>query len=99
MRPARSINWDVFNIADVLVENHSKWASLQISDCINRGFFSAFEPNAYGNYETSYANHMRKRLITTGGTAINAGLTLVPSIAASKLDERQDAFVQTFKKS
>lgn len=98
MRPVRSINWNVFNISDIRVENHGKWAGLQIADCLTSAFFSAIEPNVYGNYETSYANHLRSRLITVGGTALNAGLAFVPSFAKSKLDAKQLAFVETFKK-
>jgi hypothetical protein len=89
---------NVFNITDIRVENHSKWAGLQIADCINSAFFSAVELNLYGNYETSYAENLRTRLITSSGTALNSGLTFVPSVTASKLDERQEAFVLTFRK-
>lgn len=98
MRPVRSINWNVFNIADIRVENHSKWAGLQIADCINSAFFSAVELNLYGNYETTYAENLRTRLITSGGTALNTGLTFVPSVTASKLDKLQEAFVLSFRK-
>jgi hypothetical protein len=98
MRQVRKINWNVLNIADIRVENHSKWAGLQLADCLNSAFFSAIEPNLYGNYETAYAENLRTRLIVSGGTALNAGLTFVPSVTASKLDERQEAFVLTFRK-
>ena len=56
MRPVRSINWSVIDINNIAVENHSKWAGLQLSDCITSAFFSAVEPNTYGNYEHSYGH-------------------------------------------
>ena len=78
VRPVRSINWSVLDIKDIAVENHSKWAGLQLADCITSAFFSAVEPNAYGNYETSYADLLRSKLISSGGITLGVGLTLVP---------------------
>lgn len=98
MRPVRSINWNVFDIKDIAVENHSKWAGLQIADCITSAFFSAMEPNMYGNYETSYADLLRNKLITSGGITLGVGLTLVPSIEKSALDESQKSFILSFQK-
>jgi hypothetical protein len=51
VRPVRSILWDVLDIDDIAVENHRKWAGLQIADCVTSAFFAAVEPNAYGNCE------------------------------------------------
>jgi hypothetical protein len=98
MRPTRSINWNVFDIKDITVENHSKWAGLQISDCVTSAFFTALEPNAYGNYESSYATLLKDKLISTNGVILGCGLTLVPSVGKSQLDEHQKKFVESFQK-
>lgn len=98
VRPARSIIWKVFDIENIAVENHSKWAGLQIADCITSAFFSALEPNVYGNYETAYAELLRNKLIATKGTVINCGLTGVPRFWPGKLDQLQNGFVRSFLK-
>jgi hypothetical protein len=59
IRPVRSIVWRVLDIDKIAVENHAKWAGLQIADCLTSAFFSALEPNAYGNYEHTYAHLLR----------------------------------------
>ena len=80
VRAMRSINWSVLKIKDISVETHDRWAGLQIADCIVSAFFSAVEPNAYGNYEPAYADLLRDKLITSKGGALNIGLTVIPSI-------------------
>lgn len=92
MRPARRIVWDTIDFADIFVENHSKWAGLQFADCATSAYFNAVEPNFYGNYEPSYANILTPRLLKENGTALNAGLTIVPSRAAGMLDQSQAEF-------
>lgn len=98
IRPTRSIDWNVFDIKNITVENHSKWAGLQIADCVTSAFFSALEPNTYGNYETSYAELLRSKLIHKDQNILGIGLTLVPSIDKSQLDERQKKFIDGFRK-
>ncbi len=97
IRPVRSINWKVLDIDTIAVENHSKWAGLQIADCITSAFFSAVEPNVYGNYEPGYAQLLRGNLMTVNGRILNCGLTAVPSVFKSALDERQTAFFQSYR--
>jgi hypothetical protein len=97
MRATRSINWSVLKIEDITVETHDRWAGLQIADCIVSGFFLAVEPNAYGNYEQSYANLLREKLICSNGNPLNTGLTVVPSISAAKLDAKQKDFFLSFR--
>lgn len=98
IKPVRSINWKVFDIDSIAVENHSKWAGLQIADCISSAFFVAVEPNVYGNYEPAYAQLLRNNLITRNGHTLNCGLTPVPSMAKSALDEAQRDFFLSFRK-
>jgi len=59
-------NWSVLDIKGIRVENHSQRAGLQLSDCITRAFFTALEPNRYGNIETSHAKRLIGKLITAG---------------------------------
>lgn len=96
MKPVRSINWNVFDIDSIAVENHSKWAGLQIADCISSAFFSAVEPNVYGNYEPTYAQLLGGNLITRNGNALNCGLTPVPSLSRCACDDEQNAFFRSF---
>jgi hypothetical protein len=96
MKPVRSIEWKALNIDTIKVENHNKWAGLQIADCITSAFFCGVEPNAYGNYEPAYANILKDKLIKHKGSVLNCGLTPVPSLARCKADQAQTAFFQSF---
>ncbi|MDR4305451.1 DUF3800 domain-containing protein [Chelatococcus sambhunathii] len=95
--PIRRIRWNVLNIEDIVVENHSKWAGLQIADCITSAYFSAVEPNIYGNYEPTYATLLKEKLLTTNGVSLNWGLTPVPSLGGCRADDRQYAFLQSHR--
>jgi hypothetical protein len=97
VRPARKIIWGAIDIDQIAVENHAKWAGLQISDCIVSAYFSAVEPNVYGNSETKYAEILKPRLIRHNGAYLNCGLTVVPSIGKSGLNQEQEAFFNSFK--
>lgn len=90
--PVRSIRWDVLDIGAIAVENHSKWAGLQLVDCATSAFFAAVEPDAYDNYEPRYAMFLKDRLIRDARGVLNCGLVPVPSLNASKPDDRQRAF-------
>lgn len=95
-RPVRSIDWDLIDIDAIKVENHSKWAGLQFADCFTSAFFSAVEPNHYGNYEPTYARLLRKRLIRDHGLCLNCGVTPVPSLEKCAADAKQLAFFREF---
>lgn len=95
VKPIRTINWKVFDVANISVENHSKWAGLQIADCISSAFYNALEPNVYGNYETGYARLLRSKLIKTNNSVVNSGFTIVPSAWNAALDAEQMAFVRS----
>lgn len=96
-KPVRSIQWTVLDLDMIFVENHNKWAGLQLSDCITSAFFNAVEPNVYGNYEPSYANLLKGNLLTTKGVALNCGITPVPSMSRSALDDEQSLFFDGFR--
>ncbi|WP_286952291.1 MULTISPECIES: DUF3800 domain-containing protein [Brevundimonas] len=98
MRPVRSIVWDVLNVDDVIVEDHSKWAGLQIADCITSAFWTAVEPNIYGNHEPTYAEQLRKCILQKDGNALNRGLAPVPSLAASRPTAAQLRVLTSFAK-
>jgi hypothetical protein len=90
--PVRSINWKVLDVDNILVEDHSKWAGLQLADCATSAFFHAVEPNAYGNYEPQYARLLKARLMRNGNRIANVGLVPVPNLVASQPDDLQRQF-------
>lgn len=94
--PVRSIDWSVFSPDDIIVENHSKWAGLQLADAVTSAFFSAVEPNMYGNFETRYADILRPTVICREGKTLNAGITPVPSLEACRASDAQLAFFRSF---
>lgn len=98
VRPVRSINWNVLNIEDLVVEDHSRWAGLQIADCITSAVWAGLEPNAYGNTEPRYAELLRPRFLNTRGNALNDGIVPVPSWHAAQPNEAQRAFLLSFTK-
>lgn len=96
VRPARQINWNVFDPSDIAVENHSVRVGLQFSDAFTSAFFSAVEPNVYGNYETQYAEILRQSVVRVSGNALNAGVTPVPSLPGCQCNEHQTTFFRSF---
>ena len=53
----------------------------------------------FGNYEQSYANHLREKLIADPkGHVLQCGLTGVPKFWDGKIDEQQEAFFRSFIK-
>lgn len=92
IRPVRSIDWTVFSPDNIKVENHSLWAGLQLADVATSATAAALEPNTYGHYEPRYANLLVKRYLAKNKAVLNTGLTLVPPIGKSPLDDAQRAF-------
>lgn len=90
----RPTNWSILDIEGIEIENHSKRAGLQLSDCITSAFFTALEPNWYGNIETSYAERLIDTLIRDSqGQVRNAGLTVVPGLHAALPEPNQRRFL------
>lgn len=87
-------DWSILDIDEIEVEDHSKRAGLQLADCTTSAFFTALEPNRYGNIETSYAHRLIGKLIKNGAEEIrDAGLTIVPGLHAASPSERQLRFL------
>lgn len=93
IRPVRSIDWSVFSPDDIKVENHSRWAGLQLADVATSATAAGLEQNGYGYYEPRYANTLAKRFLTKGKRVLNTGLVLVPPIGKCPLDDAQTSFV------
>lgn len=93
IKPARNIDWTVFSPDNVKVENHSRWAGLQLADVVTSATAAGLEPNIYGHYEPRYAQTLAKRYLATNRRVLNSGLTLVPPIGKGPLDARQREFV------
>lgn len=99
MPQVRGIDWHLLDIDNIAVENHSKWAGLQIADCVTSAFFLAVEPNTYGNYEHTYAKLLKDRLIKTwNGHSLDCGIVPVPSWAKCQTDAQQEEFFRSFIK-
>lgn len=96
VQPVRSIDWSVFHPDDIVVENHSKWAGLQIADATTSAFFAAVEPNGYGNHEPRYAAELAGNVIRRNGHGLNVGVSPVPSLMACRPSDAQRAFFQGF---
>ena len=92
VKPVRSIDWSVFSPDDIKVENHSRWAGLQLADVVTSATAAGLEPNGYGHYEPRYANTFAKRFLTKSKKVLNTGLVLVPPIGNCPLDDSQRAF-------
>ena len=88
----RKIDWSILDVDAIVVENHSRWAGLQLADCATSAFFSAVEPDNYGNYEPRYALLLKQKLIRTGGNPMNCGIVPVPSLNGSAPNGAQRAF-------
>lgn len=97
IRPVRSINWGVLDVNNIAVESHQKWAGLQIADCITSAFFSAVEPNAYGNFEPRYADLLRPRVLTRNGIALGCGVTPVPALHKCEPSDHHKEFFLSFR--
>jgi len=97
-QPVRSINWSVFSPDDIWVENHSKWAGLQIADVATSSIFNALEPNFYGKYEPRYALTLAKRFLHSRKSVLDCGMTLIPKLASCPLDKEQREFVDELQK-
>lgn len=96
-QPIRSIDWTVFSPDDIWVENHSRWAGLQLADVATSAVFNALEPNFYGKYEPRYALTLAKRFLSRRKSIIDCGLTLIPRLSNCPLDSDQRAFVEELK--
>lgn len=98
LRPVRTINWKVFSPENIKVENHSKWAGLQLADVATSAVFSALEPNMYGLREPRYALNLAKRFLTKHNSVHNCGLTLIPKKGICPLTDDQANFVDELEK-
>ena len=97
IRPVRSIDWRVFDPADIAVEDHSRWAGLQLADAATSAFFAAVEPNGYGNQETRYAEILRGNVVChANGVGLSFGVTPVPSLRGCQPSEAHEAFFRSF---
>lgn len=97
IRPIRSIDWSVFDPADIRVENHIHWAGLQLADVVTSATAAALEPNCYGHYEPRYANSLAQRFLTAKGAILDTGLVLIPPIGKCPLDSAQRDFAVSLK--
>nr|WP_245223971.1 DUF3800 domain-containing protein [Rhizobium halophytocola] len=97
VRPVRSIDWNVLDPSDILVENHSKRAGLQIADIFTSAIWHALEPNSFGFCEARYARLLVPRLLRSQGQRYGTGLTIVPSKDNHILTAEQHEFIDYVK--
>lgn len=98
MKPVRSIDWSIFDPANIRVENHSVRAGLQIADVVTSATCAGLEPNEYGNVEPRYALSLKARYLKERKRILNCGLTLIPPIGRSPLSKEQGAFIAELNK-
>lgn len=91
MPPVRSISWQVFDPVNIKVENHSRWAGLQIADICTSATAAGLEPNGYGHYEPRYAMQLSQRFVAIRGSRTDWGLTVVPRTCP--MDNEQRRFI------
>lgn len=96
--PVREIDWGILDPADISVENHAKWAGLQIADLFTSATFAALEANRYGNLEPRYALTLGQRFLQRDGRVLNCGLTIVPAPERWPLTEDQLQFLSDLEK-
>jgi hypothetical protein len=97
--PVRFIDWSVLDVANIAVENHSKWAGLQIADCATSAYFAALEPNVYGNTEPTYGNLLRPKLLKDQhGRVLNCGITPVSGLHRCAASEAQLSYLRSLEK-
>lgn len=95
--PIRTIAWDIFDPADISVENHSKRAGLQVADLFTSATFWALEPDAFGNCESKYSLMLRKKYIRKQGEILHHGITLLPPLKDNPLGAQQLEYIQKLK--
>ncbi|MFC7292391.1 DUF3800 domain-containing protein [Hirschia litorea] len=94
VKTPRRTDWSILDIEGIRVENHTKRAGLQIADCTTSAFFTALEPNRYGNIEPAYATKLIPNLITKNKSSYGEGLTIVPNLGAANPSEEQLHFLR-----
>lgn len=94
IKPIRGIDWSVFSPDDIRVENHSKWAGLQLADIATSAMFNALEPNRFGHIEPRYALSLKNNFIRHKSSLLDCGLTLVPRLGQCRLTDDQRQFVE-----
>ncbi|KYO51724.1 DUF3800 domain-containing protein [Tistrella mobilis] len=88
--------WEYLDIEAIEVLEHKKRAGLQLADVAASAFHRAVEPNAFGQYETRYAEVLRSRVIKRRGSCLNAGVKPVPPLIEMVLDDAQRRFFESW---
>lgn len=91
-----TIDWSVFDPANIRVENHAVRAGLQLADVVTSATYAAFEPGLYGHCEDGYCRALKDRYIRRNGVALNCGLTLIPPLSKNPMPKIQRDFAATF---
>ncbi len=92
--PVRSVNWDVLDLDNIRVENHSVRAGLQIADVITSATYNALDPNQFGYIEPRYAMLLKQRYIKDKRRILNCGITLVPRLESCILSQQHHEFLE-----
>ena len=93
------IDWDVIDPERIEAQDHGSRAGLQIADVVTSAIHLAVEPDGFGNYETSYADALRKRVLRgPDGIALDFGVVPMPKLSKSPLSAEQRAFFESWTK-
>lgn len=95
-----TIDWDVIDPERIDAKDHGSIAGLQLADVVTSAIHHAVEPDGFGNFEQSYAQALRGRLLRgPNGLIINFGITPIPPLHKKPpLTPEQLAFFQSFAK-
>lgn len=91
-----TIHWPVIDIDAVDAQDHSRLASLQLTDAIASSFAAAVEPDRYGNCEPRYAELLKPITYNRRGNYLSYGVKLVPRHENCNLTAQQQGVIRLF---
>lgn len=91
-----NIHWPIIDIEAIDAQDHSRWAGLQLADCVASAFSAAIEPDRYGNCEMRYAEILKPKVYSRKGNHLSYGAKLLPSHESMNLNEQQIKFIELY---
>ena len=93
------IDWDVIDPDRIEAQDHGSRAGLQLADVVTSAIHLAVEPDGFGNYESGYANALRRRVLKgPDGVALGFGIVPMPNLHKSPLSKGREYFLRVGQK-
>jgi hypothetical protein len=89
-REGVTIDWRVIDPDFVTSAPHKARRGLQVADVVASAFFSAVEPNRFGNRENRYARELMRKVYSGDRGPLSYGIKLYPSTAVEEFLESSD---------